>query len=147
MAGNRVVAAARAWQAGRAPAMLVSGGASASTRRSAKRRSWPMRWSSSACARALVLEDASGDTRANAERSARIAAERGWKRAILVTSALHMPRALQWFQRAGLPALPLAPEPPVAAAPPEAWTPSMRTLDESAQALREYAGLVVATFG
>ncbi|UZW58698.1 YdcF family protein [Lysobacter enzymogenes] len=148
LAGNRVAAAARAWQAGRAPAILVSGGASTSTRGISEAEIMADALVELGVPRqALVLEDASGDTRANAERSARIAAERGWKRAILVTSALHMPRALQWFQRAGLPALPLAPEPPVAAAPPEAWTPSMRTLDESAQALREYAGLVVATFG
>lgn len=96
---------------------------------------------------ALVLEEASADTRGNAERSARIAVERGWKHAIVVTSALHMPRALQWFERAGLPALPLAPAPPATQPVGEPWSPSQRALDDSAQTLREYAGLFAATFG
>lgn len=147
LAGNRVAAAARAWHAGRAPAILVSGGPSASTRGVSEARIMADALVELGVpADALVLEDLSADTRGNAERSARIAAERGWKRAILVTSALHMPRALQWFERAGLPALPLAPEPPPTAAG-EPWSPSQRALDDSAQALREYAGLLLATFG
>ncbi|ROU06502.1 YdcF family protein [Lysobacter enzymogenes] len=147
LAGNRVAAAARAWQAGRAPAILVSGGASTSTRGISEAAIMADALVKLGVPReALVLEDGSRDTRGNAERSARIAAERGWRRAILVTSALHMPRALQWFERAGLPALPLAPPAGDAAPGTGTWTPSMRTLDDSAQALHEYAGLMVATF-
>ncbi|SDY52362.1 Uncharacterized SAM-binding protein YcdF, DUF218 family [Lysobacter sp. yr284] len=147
LAGNRVAAAARAWHAGRAPAILLSGGASASTGGVSEAAIMAEALVKLGVPRAaLVLEDASGDTRANAERSARISGERGWRRAILVTSALHMPRALQWFQRAGLPALPLAPDAPAQAAA-KPWTPSRDSLDDSAQALREYAGLLAATFG
>jgi len=151
LAGNRVAAAARAWHAGRAPAILVSGGPSASTRGVSEARIMAESLVKLGVPRdALVLEEASADTRGNAERSARIAAERGWKRAILVTSAVHMPRALRWFERAGLPALPLAPEaaqPSAAGAGAEPWTPSQRSLDDSASSLREYAGLLAATFG
>lgn len=146
LAGNRVAAAARAWRAGRAPAILLSGGPSASTRGVSEARIMADALVKLGVPReVMVLEETSADTRGNAERSARIAAERGWKRTILVTSALHMPRALQWFERAGLPALPLAP-PEDAAPGTGAWTPSMRTLDVSAQALHEYAGLMAATF-
>lgn len=148
LAGNRVAAAARAWQAGRAPHILLSGGPSASTRGVSEARIMADALIKLGVpADALVLEDLSADTRGNAQRSARIAAEHGWKRAILVTSALHMPRALQWFERAGLPALPLAPDVPAAASAGEPWSPSQRALDDSAQALREYAGLLAATFG
>lgn len=147
LAGNRVAAAARAWHAGRAPAILLSGGPSASTRGVSEARIMADALVRLGVPRdALTLEEASRDTRGNAELSARIAVERGWRRAILVTSALHMPRALQWFQRAGLPALPLAPQAP-AAAVVEPWSPSQQALDDSAQALREYAGLLLATFG
>jgi len=147
LAGNRVAAAARAFHAGRAPAILLSGGPSASTRGVSEARIMADALVELGVPRdALTLEEASRDTRGNAELSARIAAERGWRRAILVTSALHMPRALQWFQRAGLPALPLAPDVP-AAAVGEPWSPSQQALDDSAQALREYAGLLLATFG
>lgn len=148
LAGNRVAVAARAWRAGRAPAILLSGGPSASTRGVSEARIMADALVKLGVPReVMVLEETSTDTRGNAERSARIAAERGWKRTIVVTSALHMPRALQWFERAGLPALPLAPSPESAAPKTGAWTPSMRTLDDSAQALREYAGLMAATFG
>lgn len=145
LAGNRVAAAARAWRAGRAPAILLSGGPSASTRGVSEARIMADALAELGVpATAIVLEDASADTRGNAERSARIAGERGWRRAIVVTSALHMPRALYWFKRAGLPALPLAPAAPAQADADAPWTPSRRALDDSAQVLREYAGLLAA---
>ncbi|QWP75561.1 YdcF family protein [Lysobacter sp. K5869] len=148
LAGNRVAAAARAWHAGRAPMILLSGGPSASTRGVSEAKIMAESLLKLGVPReALVLEDLSGDTRGNADRCARIALDHGWKRAILVTSALHMPRALQWFERAGLPALPLAPDVPAASPAGEPWSPSQRALDDSAQALREYAGLLAATFG
>lgn len=48
------------------------------------------------------------NTREEAAAAARLLRERGWKRVGLITSAWHMRRALALFQRAGVPAVPLA---------------------------------------
>jgi len=50
----------------------------------------------------IVIDDRSRNTRDNATRSADIIRERGWSRVLLVTSALHMPRAQGCFRAAGL---------------------------------------------
>lgn len=50
------------------------------------------------------LEHASTDTRTNAENSARLVRALGLERAVVVTSAVHVPRALAELRRAGLPA-------------------------------------------
>jgi uncharacterized SAM-binding protein YcdF (DUF218 family) len=50
----------------------------------------------------IVEERESRNTRENATQSARIVAEKGWTRLLLVTSAFHMPRALACFEKAGL---------------------------------------------
>lgn len=48
---------------------------------------------------AILLETESGNTREHAVHLAPLLRERGFKRAILVTSALHMPRAVGVFKR------------------------------------------------
>lgn len=50
----------------------------------------------------LVLEPTARSTFENAARSAKILQERGWRRAILVTSWPHLPRALLAFRMAGV---------------------------------------------
>jgi len=50
----------------------------------------------------IVTESRSRNTHENAVESARIIAERGWRRLLLVTSAWHAPRALGCFRAAGL---------------------------------------------
>ena len=50
----------------------------------------------------IVIEDRSHNTRQNATESARIIRARGWSRILLVTSALHMPRAAGCFRAVGL---------------------------------------------
>ncbi|MEZ5729195.1 MAG: YdcF family protein [Burkholderiaceae bacterium] len=52
------------------------------------------------------LEKQSRDTRENAQDSARMLADAGITRVILVTEAYHMPRALAAFRRAGLSPIP-----------------------------------------
>jgi uncharacterized SAM-binding protein YcdF (DUF218 family) len=47
------------------------------------------------------------DTRGEALAAALLAKQRGWKRILLVTSAIHMDRALAAFRRAGLDVIPL----------------------------------------
>jgi uncharacterized SAM-binding protein YcdF (DUF218 family) len=90
----------------------------------------------------IIEERESRNTRENALGSARVVAERGWTRLVLVTSAFHMPRALGCFEQAGLhpDAMPVdyrAGEGGVG------WFPRAGGLDVSTAALRELAGRLV----
>lgn len=95
----------------------------------------------------IVLENGSRNTRENAVESARVVAEHGWKRLLLVTSAKHMARSLGCFHRAGLfpDALPVDYRGGArgAAAALESWWPRAADLELSTDALREAAGRVV----
>ena len=51
---------------------------------------------------ALVIEDRSKSTLENARFSAAIMAERGWRRALLVSDGHHLPRALLAFRASGI---------------------------------------------
>jgi uncharacterized SAM-binding protein YcdF (DUF218 family) len=94
----------------------------------------------------IAVETSSRNTRENAVESARVVAEHGWRRLLLVTSAAHMPRALGCFHRVGLrpDALPVdyragAP----GASDPSGWWPRSANLELSTEALRELAGRLV----
>jgi len=92
---------------------------------------------------AMVLETESRNTIQNAEYSARILAERGWRDVLLVTSATHMHRAVLAFRSAGVDVTP-APTDFLAvdAAAPEAlsWIPNAGALTGTTHALHEYLG-------
>jgi uncharacterized SAM-binding protein YcdF (DUF218 family) len=95
----------------------------------------------------IAVETRSRNTHENAVESARLVAERGWRRVLLVTSAAHMPRALGTFHRAGLSpdALPVDYRGGAegAGAGVQAWLPRAAELELSSAALRELAGRVV----
>jgi uncharacterized SAM-binding protein YcdF (DUF218 family) len=55
---------------------------------------------------ALVLETESRNTRENAVHTATTFNTHGWRNGLLVTSAIHMPRALAAFQKVGLNVIP-----------------------------------------
>ena len=87
------------------------------------------------------LEDASGDTWANAQRSAAILRKAGIGRVYLVTHAWHMRRALLAFRRAGLMAV--AAPVQIDAGPewsPGAFLPGARAWQESYWAMHELVG-------
>ena len=112
-AGDRLLTGVRLMRAERAPLLLLSGG------KVSFRRDDPAP-AEAVTARTLALElgvptarIAISDTaRTTAEEAAavdQIARERGWSSVLLVTSALHMPRALASFQRrTGLTVIPVA---------------------------------------
>jgi uncharacterized SAM-binding protein YcdF (DUF218 family) len=107
-AGNRVLHAARLYRAGKVRKILISAGG--------------LSWSGTAPAEAdaiatllmelgvpeidLLLERQSRTTIENAEQSKRVWVEQRFASGLLVTSALHMPRALALFQQAGMDLVP-----------------------------------------
>ena len=107
---DRIWHAARLFHAGKAPLIIASGG-----------KVWPrhQRQSEADAIRSvlnafgvpddsIVTEDRSRNTRQNAAFTADLVARRGIRRVLLVTSALHMPRAAATFKRVGFDVVPAA---------------------------------------
>lgn len=89
----------------------------------------------------IILEDRARNTRENATESKRIATERHFQTLLMVTSARHVPRALDSFRRVGLELDTL----PVDFRSTDKWSfrnllPRSDDLDTSVQALREILG-------
>ena len=105
---------------------------------------------------AILLEARSRNTYENAVETRRVLAPLGANRILLVTSALHMPRAAALFRAQGFEVV-TAPtdflvveEPPARTAAGRVWraffafVPSAASLDQTTRVLREYAGLLVS---
>lgn len=105
---DRVLHAARLFRAKKAPLVIASGGAGPDggdeSPESRDLADLLLEWG--VPRDAIVEEGASGDTHENAVETKRILDARGLRRVLLVTSALHMPRALAVFRRAGVEAVP-----------------------------------------
>jgi uncharacterized SAM-binding protein YcdF (DUF218 family) len=94
---------------------------------------------------AIEVESESRTTRENCLRVKERFAGRE-PRVLLVTSALHMPRAMASCRGAGLVAIPAATDVEVVANTASgwlAWLPDAETLDASERAVKEYLGLAV----
>lgn len=92
----------------------------------------------------IIIEAKALNTKENASLSKAIITERGFSSVLMVTSAFHMTRALACFQAVGLSpdTLPVdyrMREPGAGSS----WFPRTRTLNESAEALREWFGRLV----
>lgn len=143
---DRVWHAARLFAAGAAPVVIVSGGRAAAVRdvpEEARAMAHLLAlWG--VPERAIELEIASRNTRENCAAIAEVAARRGWQRVLLVTSALHMPRALRECNAAGITWIP-APTDFRAVFDGRSdlweWLPESGALDLSAAALKEWLGL------
>ncbi|KAB8313982.1 YdcF family protein [Tolypothrix campylonemoides VB511288] len=141
---SRLAAGARAWHAERAPWVVLSGGGAIGRTeadmmaRAIGRLDVP--------ASALLLETESRDTRDNARNTAELARARGIRRIVLVTSALHMPRAAALFRAEGLEVTAM-PVPEGPAARDAGWLPSPRALWRSGRALKEHLALVGDALG
>jgi uncharacterized SAM-binding protein YcdF (DUF218 family) len=144
-AADRAVHAARLFRAGRAPAVLIAGDAA------------PFRASVVSEAALLAdvlaewgvprerirLEEESLNTAESAANVAALWPETGWRSALLVTSALHMPRAMEEFRGAGLPVT--AAPADIASAGPlvQSWLdflPQASALALTSEAMREIIG-------
>jgi uncharacterized SAM-binding protein YcdF (DUF218 family) len=138
-AADRVWHGVRLFHAGKAPLLLMSGGSDLSL--SASSEAEVMRQFAMDLGvpiGAIVMEGRSRNTRQNAQFSAEILKAQGVKSVLLVTSALHMRRAVALFESQGLMVTP-------AATDHEArsrfsgvdWLPDAGALDGSARAMKE----------
>ena len=140
---SRLAAGARLYLAGRAPRVILSGGGEGGR---TEARGMARAIATLGVPRgALLLEQRSTDTRGNALYSAEIARAHGVRRVLLVTSAVHMPRAELLFRQAGLEVVPMpVPEPRIGNTWAQRWIPRPRAWWRSGRALKEYAGLLEA---
>lgn len=141
----RVDTALALYEAGRAPKVVLSGGALEGDVSEARGMAHVLKLQGIPD-EALVLENSSRTTYENATLTEEELKEHGFKRILLVTSALHMPRAMAAFSKQGVSAIPAA-APPQIFLPADGsitpWLPHMRTLDASRSIIKEYAGLLV----
>jgi uncharacterized SAM-binding protein YcdF (DUF218 family) len=147
-AGDRVLHAARLFRAGKAPVVVVSSG----------RLPWQTRGPAEAEGmsellvelgvprEAIVREERSANTHDNCVFSKLLLDARGARDVLLVTSALHMPRALATCRTAGLPVRPAPTDFHVADEGPRignGLTPDPEALLLTHAALRERLGFLV----
>ena len=141
---SRIATGARAWLAGRAPIIVLSGGRGGNGSSEASVMAAAMA-RVGVPASALMLEERSRDTRDNALFTAQLARRHDIRRVLLVTSAVHMPRAGFWFRATGLDVVPVpVPEPRIGGDWTRRWLPSREALWRSGRAWKEYAGLLEA---
>ena len=142
-ASDRIDRAAALYFAGRAPKILLSGGALKGKVSEARVMAKILR-QRGIPESALILENDSRFTYENAQLSDRTMQTNHLKRALLVTSALHMPRALATFIKRGIDTIP-APIAPQITLPDDEllnpWLPHIRSLEASRTIIKEYLGL------
>jgi len=141
-AADRVTRALELWRAGRVKVVVLSGGnvwpqpgePTESERLAAKLVAWGMP------AEAVVVEGRSRNTRENAIETARLVAGRGYTSLLLVTSALHMPRALGCFRAVGITPDALPVDRRASDGKDDSWLPRAGELSKATDVLRELAG-------
>ena len=140
--GDRIVAGYELFRSGRARNLLLSAGG--------PDPSGPVEadWGAALYRRLgvpgdrVVLERESRNTWENAQRSVPIVKERRWSTLLLVTSAMHVPRAAAAFRKAGL-EVDLLPVDHRHGLGDGSWLPRAEALERSSAALRELAGRLV----
>lgn len=95
---------------------------------------------------AIVLESKSRNTHENAVNCAAILDANGWRIVLLVTSSVHMPRALAAFRRSGIDAVPATTDVRVVGSvrttSPLDVLPDAAALARTTEAIKEWLGLV-----
>ena len=139
---DRVWHAARVFKAGKAPLLVASGGSDPAVTPESEAAAIAGMLVDLGVPRGAILEEGrSRNTRENAEFTAQLLAPRKVHTILLVTSALHMRRAVAEFERAGFQVIPAAtdhtqPE----AAGLQNWLPKADALDASGRAMKEIVG-------
>lgn len=144
---DRLLHAARLYRAGKAPVVLASGGAvpwtSSSRPEAEEMAAFLVEWGVPPMA--ILMDARSRTTRENAVETERILKARGARSVLLVTSAVHMPRAVAAFRMTGLSVTP-SPTDYLVADPEKAafleWFPSPDSMIRFQAALWEREGLL-----
>ncbi|HXH01800.1 MAG TPA: YdcF family protein [Candidatus Competibacteraceae bacterium] len=149
MAGaDRVWQGAQLYRAGKAPRVVLSGGYlqwGRSRQPEAEAMQTLIR-DFGVPDEALILEGESRNTHQNALYTRALLERHGLRRVLLVTSALHMPRALAAFRAAGIEVIPVPSDVEVVGQHTMTvldWLPDAAALEGSSRALKEYLGLWV----
>ena len=140
---DRVWHAARLYHAGKAPLLVLSGGDDRATSEMSEAHAMGKFLAELGVpTQALLLEENSRNTAENAAFSARLLQQKGIQRVLLITSAMHMPRALAHFQAQGLEFVPVAIDQtgPMSQRGVLAWLPDAGALERSSRAMKEYVG-------
>ena len=144
---DRVWYAARLFHAGKAPLVILSGGGDLERQAFSEAHAMAVFLQDLGVpAQAIALEETSHNTRENAALSNTLLKARGIEHILLVTSALHMPRALALFKAQGLQVTPAPTDFEAGQEPPHgllAWLPDAGALNGSALAMKELVGLWV----
>ncbi|WP_456380097.1 YdcF family protein [Thiolapillus sp.] len=145
LSGNvdRLLHAAALYKAGKAPVLLLTGGNAAGFEPEALSMK-KILLALGIPDKAMVLEEASRNTRQNAEYSAAILRAQAVNKILLVTSAYHMRRARIEFARFGFQIVPAATDYQLVEAPATLldWLPDAAALTGSTRAIREYLGML-----
>lgn len=143
-AADRVWYAARLFHATKAPLVVLSGGGDLEHQAFSEARAMAIFLNDLGVPQqAMILEEASRNTRDNAAFCAALLKARGIQHILLVTSALHMPRALALFKAQGLQAVPAPTDFEANLFPAHgllAWLPDAGALDGSGKAIKELVG-------
>jgi uncharacterized SAM-binding protein YcdF (DUF218 family) len=139
---DRIWHAARVFKAHKAPLLVASGGSDPAVTSESEAQAIAGLLVDLGVPRAAILEEGrSRNTRENAEFTAQLLAPRKVYTILLVTSALHMRRAVAEFERAGFQVIPAATD---HAQPKSAgvqkWLPAAESLDVSGRAMKELVG-------
>lgn len=143
---DRMWHAARLYRAGKAPALVLSGGTVRTGDGSEAEAMRGFLLDLGVPDTALHIEAASDNTAGNAAHTARLLMMQGVRSVILVTSALHMPRARVAFERTGLEVHPAPTDFEVIDMPFDLLriVPDAGALQASAQAMKELVGRLAA---
>lgn len=140
---DRLYHALALYRAGRAPLIVVSGGAAEGRVPEAEVMGRLLR-EHGVPETAILREPNSRTTRENGVNTRELLRAQGLSRVILVTSAFHMERALGVFRRLGMDVTPSATDHRVDLRPPEFpvldWLPSAQALGISTAAIHEFIG-------
>jgi uncharacterized SAM-binding protein YcdF (DUF218 family) len=147
-AGNRVLYGAHLYRQGKAPVVVCTGGSSSSLRPQAEDMAELLEMLG-VPEGAIVKESKALNTRQHVENLRSIFRDRGFKRILLVTSALHMPRSMGVFRR-GCPGLEFLPAPTdflETDSVPEPWYVRLQGVIPTPQNLCDFSVMAHEYFG
>jgi uncharacterized SAM-binding protein YcdF (DUF218 family) len=142
LAGSRAWYGARLWKAGKAPLIFGLGGGRGIPESTAIAE---FLTDLGVAPAAIVEEPASRTTIENALFARPLLARHHVRRALLVTSAIHMPRALAIFAAAGIDVIPAPADVEVVRDRDYGlrdWLPSVEALSRTSRSVKEYIGLL-----